>query len=134
MHVDGSCHCAAIRFEAEIDPQRVVICHCSDCQCFSGSAFRTSVLVPEADFSMQAGSPAIYEKTAESGSARQLAFCARCGTHLYGTSEGQGSRFFSVRVGTLAQRAELPPRLQVWCRSALSWIDSLSDLRRVGTQ
>ena len=40
MKVDGACHCGRITFEAEIDPERVRICHCSDCQVLSGSAFR----------------------------------------------------------------------------------------------
>ena len=64
MHVDGSCHCGSIRFEAEIDPKRVGICHCTDCQTFSGSAFRIGVMVPGDAFRLLDGTPAIYEKTA----------------------------------------------------------------------
>jgi len=134
MHVDGSCHCGAIRFEAEIDPKRVGACHCSDCQTFSGSAFRTGVLVAGDDFRLLEGTPAIYEKTAESGRVRHLAFCAHCGTHVYGTTPGAGPTFYSVRVGTLAQRAELPPVAQLWCRSSLPWLWDLADVRRIETQ
>ncbi len=134
MHVDGACHCGSIRFEAEIDPNHVGLCHCTDCQTFSGSAFRTSVLVPEADFRSLGGTPAIYEKTSERGQPRQLAFCGRCGTHVYGASSGEGPRTYSVRVGTLAQRAEIAPAVQVWTRSAVDWLDRLPDVHRVETQ
>ncbi len=134
MHVDGSCHCGSIRFEAEIDPKRVVICHCTDCQTFSGSAFRTSVLVPEEQFRLLAGAPVTYDKVAESGKPRGLAFCSNCGTHVYGMTQGDGPTFYSVRVGTLAQRAELPPVAQVWCRSALTWLGDLDDIRKIPTQ
>ena len=134
MHVDGSCHCGAIRFEAEIEPSRVGICHCTDCQTFSSSAFRASVFVSEDHFRLLDGSPAIYDKVAESGAARALAFCATCGTHVYGTTQGDGPIFYSVRVGTLAQRAELRPAAQVWCRSAVTWLDELSDVREIQTQ
>ena len=134
MHVDGGCYCGSIRFEAEVEPKRVGICHCTDCQMFSGSAFRTSVFVPEDDFRLLEGSPAIYQKTAESGAPRVLAFCARCGTHVWGTSDGEGPRFYSVRVGVLAQRAELPPVAQVWCRSAMPWLSDLAEVRRIETQ
>ena len=135
MNVDGSCHCKAIRFEAKIDPKRVGICHCTDCQIFSGSAFRTSVLVPGLDFRLVEGEPAIYEKTAESGSRRQLLFCSRCGTHLYGATPGrEEQRHYSVRVGVLAQRAELKPVAQVWCRSEVPWLAALANVRRVATQ
>ena len=45
MKVDGACHCGAITVEGEIDPERVTICHCTDCQTSTGSAFRVSVPV-----------------------------------------------------------------------------------------
>ena len=31
MKVDGACHCGSIRYEAEVDPAKVIICHCTDC-------------------------------------------------------------------------------------------------------
>ena len=134
MQVDGSCHCGDVRFAAEVDPRRVGVCHCEDCQVFSGSAFRVSVMVPSADFELVAGKPATYEKTAESGSTRSLVFCARCGTHLYGATPGAEAGVYSVRVGVLAQRAELPPAAQIWCRSELPWLAELGALYRVETQ
>jgi hypothetical protein len=44
MKIDGACHCGRISYEAEIDPDDVTICHCTDCQTLSGSAFR--IVVP----------------------------------------------------------------------------------------
>jgi len=38
MKIDGHCHCGQITFEAEVDPNSVMICHCTDCQRLSGSA------------------------------------------------------------------------------------------------
>ena len=43
MKVTGRCHCGQISFEAEIDPAQVRICHCTDCQTLTGTAFRTNV-------------------------------------------------------------------------------------------
>ena len=134
MQVDGSCHCGDVQFEAEIDPKRVGICHCTDCQVFSGSAFRLSVMVADTDFHLRKGQPATYEKTAESGAQRQLVFCSRCGTHVYGTTQNAERAIYSVRVGVLAQRAELTPRAQIWCRSEMSWLPQLGEVYRVETQ
>jgi len=39
MKIDGGCHCGYITYTAEIDPDKVGICHCTDCQTLSGSAF-----------------------------------------------------------------------------------------------
>ena len=46
MKVDGNCHCGAITFEAEADPEAVYVCHCTDCQSISGSPFRWAVNIP----------------------------------------------------------------------------------------
>jgi hypothetical protein len=43
MKVEGSCHCGQITFEAEIDPNAVRICHCTDCQTLTGSVYRVNV-------------------------------------------------------------------------------------------
>jgi hypothetical protein len=30
MKIDGRCHCGEITFEAEVDPDALRICHCTD--------------------------------------------------------------------------------------------------------
>jgi len=60
MKVEGSCHCGAIRFEAEIDPGKVRVCHCTDCQQLSGTAFRVVAPCPEQQFRLLQGTPKIY--------------------------------------------------------------------------
>jgi len=32
MKIEGRCHCGFITYEAKIDPAKVMICHCTDCQ------------------------------------------------------------------------------------------------------
>ena len=46
MKIEGGCHCGHIKYEAEVDPAGAGICHCTDCQVFSGSAFRVVVSTP----------------------------------------------------------------------------------------
>ncbi len=64
MKIDGGCRCGYIRYEADIDPETVAICHCTDCQTLSGSAFRTVVPAKKSDFRLLGGTPKIYVKTA----------------------------------------------------------------------
>ena len=42
MKIDGGCHCGYLTYEAEIDETKISICHCTDCQALSGTAFRVS--------------------------------------------------------------------------------------------
>ena len=125
MKVEGACHCGFISVEAEIDPEKVSICHCTDCQTISGSAFRLSVPVPGNAFKMT-GTPATYVKTAESGNRREQGFCPKCGSPIYSTTPGEGVQpSYTVRVGILRQRDQLKPRRQNWFRSARAWVTEL---------
>jgi hypothetical protein len=134
MKIDGRCHCGFITYEAEIDPERVLICHCIDCQTLTGSAFRTAALTREDGFNLLSGQLKIYVKTSESGTRRVQTFCPECGSPIYSTSEGEGPKVYSIRVGTSRQRNDLVPRGQIWCRSAQSWIANIGTLPRTETQ
>jgi hypothetical protein len=125
MRIDGACHCGRIAYEAELQPDAVMVCHCTDCQTLSGSAFRTVALTVPGGYRLLSGEPRIYVKVAESGRRRQQAFCGDCGSPLYATSEGPEPKVHSVRLGTCRQRAELRPRQQIWHRSALPWLADL---------
>ncbi len=131
MKIDGGCHCGDITYEAEIDPGKVGICHCTDCQALSGTAFRTIVLVPDDAFTMLSGAPKIYVKTADSGAKREQAFCPECGSAIYSTAVGDGPKFFSVRLGTARQRGALPPKIQYWYRSAQPWLSDLDSVAKI---
>ena len=133
MKVEGSCHCGQVTFEAEIDPAAVRICHCTDCQTLTGTAFRVTAIAAAADFALLSGNPKIYIKTAENGNKRAQAFCPECGTPLYATEPNE-PKVYGIRVGTLKQRAELKPKKQIWHRSALSWVDDIGRMQRTETQ
>jgi hypothetical protein len=127
MHIEGGCHCGYITYEAEVDPATVSVCHCTDCQTLSGSAFRTVVPAKKDAFRLLTGQPRIYVKTAESGNKRAQAFCPECGTPIYATAASD-PQVFGLRVGSARQRAQLPPQRQVWCRSALDWAMNLDSV------
>ena len=130
MKVNGKCHCGAITYEAIVDPQRVAICHCADCQRLTGSAYRVSVPAAPDSFSLLTGSPAVYVKRAESGAKRAQAFCSVCGSPLYTYAPDADVVTYGLRVGCIDQRRELPPRQQKWCQSALEWSMDITHLPR----
>jgi len=130
MQVDGACLCGSVTYEAEIDPDRVVICHCTDCQINSGSAYGVVASVTDGKFLLITGQLREYEKTAASGRARQLSFCPECGKRIHARTKDDPAAFFGLRLGTIRQRAELKPQCQVWCGSALSWVSDLAPISR----
>ena len=127
MRIDGGCHCGFISYQGEADPAKAGICHCTDCQVLTGTAYRVSVPVDEASFKIS-GTPAIYVKTADSGNKREQAFCPKCGSPIYATSPGPGPKTYSIRLGTVRQRQQLMPMRQIWTRSKLHWVDDLAPI------
>ena len=125
MKVSGRCYCGQISFEAEIEPDKVRVCHCTDCQTLSGSAFRTNVPVVPGTFVLNKGEPKTFLKSADSGNRIVHAFCPDCGTPIYSAVPGEPPAY-SLRVGTLDRRAELVPSRQIWWHSALPWTSDLN--------
>jgi len=132
MKIDGGCHCGAITYEAEIDPDQVLVCHCTDCQTLSGSAFRTVVLTAPENFKLLTGTPKTYVKTAQSGNKRAQTFCPNCGTPIYSAAADNTPGPLGIRLGTARQRASLTPKMQTWVGSALEWTQELGEVPEVG--
>ena len=126
MHVHGACHCGEISLEADLDPSRAVICHCTDCQAFSGAPYRATIPVDAASLQIT-GAPCIYVKTAQSGRRRAQAFCGVCGSSIY-SAEAENPTRYNIRLGLLRERHDITPRAQIWCESALAWAQDVSTL------
>jgi hypothetical protein len=76
MKVDGACHCGKIAYEAEVEPGKAIICHCTDCQKLTGSAYRPTIHARAETFVLK-GQPKIYinQRAALGPPCRQM-WCA----------------------------------------------------------
>lgn len=133
MQVHGHCHCGDVAFEATVDPARVTVCHCRDCQALTGTAFRITVPAAVESFRLLQGEPTTYVKVGSSGARREHAFCGRCGSPIWSRAV-ENAQYLGVRVGGLLERDALPPARQIWCRSALPWAADLIDAPGVPTE
>lgn len=129
MHIDGACHCGAVTFSAEIDPSRVMACHCTDCQVLSGAPFRAVAVAPIETLVVH-GTTKSYVKVAESGNRRAQVFCPECATPLWATAP-ENPTSVVIRLGCVQQRAQLKPALQIWEHSALPWLPTLAEVPAV---
>lgn len=133
MRIHGACHCGAIAYEADVDPARVTICHCNDCQNFSGAPFRASVPARAEALRIVRGAPKVYVKTAESGNRRAQGFCGDCGSSIY-SADAEGATVYMLRLGIVSERNRLPPQRQIWCEAALPWARELLELPKIEKQ
>ena len=74
MRITGGCFCKKIRYTATIDPKTVTICHCTDCQINSGTAYGVVVGVTNEEFILEDGKLTYFEKIADAGRGEVLHF------------------------------------------------------------
>jgi len=133
MLVHGSCHCGQITYEADVEPDAVRVCHCTDCQQLSGTLFRAVIVAAREKFSLRSGEPKIYVKTTDSGNKRVQSFCGTCGSPIYSSAVSDPPSY-SLRLGLIRERAQLRPQKQIWCRSALPWAMNLEGVEKISQQ
>jgi len=125
MQIDGQCHCGGITYRAVLEEGAgLTLCHCTDCQALTGTAFRTTVSVQRDTLEIK-GAPTIYAKIGGSGRKRLQSFCPTCGSSLF--SQGEGAETVGIRWGTIRQRMSLSPSKQIWRRSAAPWVCAFAD-------
>jgi hypothetical protein len=95
----GGCHCGAVRFQVELDPQAGGSrCNCSIC---SKISLTTAIVKPEAFRLLSAPDKLnMYEWGGKTG---QRFFCKTCGVHCYGPGylEQVGGAYVSVSLNCL---------------------------------
>jgi len=127
MKIDGQCHCGQVAFEATVDPARVSVCHCTDCQTLTGSPFRVTVLTARENIRLSGAPPKVYVKVGDSGGKRRQHFCPECGTPVFTSGESETGEW-GIRWGCIRQRLDLTPSRQIWRRSAVTWLGDVDKL------
>src|SRR5713101_3040943 len=116
----GGCACRAIRYECTAEPLLALNCHCRDCQRETGSAYAPVLAVPKTAFTLTQGSPKYFALTADSGQTTKRAFCAECGSPLFGLP-GSRPDLVTLRVGSLDNPSEFRPSQDIYTVSAQPW-------------
>ena len=108
--IKGGCLCGAVRYTARADPALVGVCHCRDCQKFTGSAFGFLVGLPRAAFEIE-GVLKTFTKPADSGRPIVRRFCPECGSSIV---EEPGSRpdLVIINGGTLDDPTSVTPGIR----------------------
>jgi hypothetical protein len=118
LPLTGGCLCGACRYALHAAPYFVYVCHCTDCQRQSGSAYGMSMPAPKDAFSLTLGEPSRFERTLPSGARSVVRFCGTCGSRVF--AEGLAS-VVVIRPGTLDDRSWVRPVSQSFVRSAMPW-------------
>ena len=115
MKIDGGCHCGHVTFEADGNPDFVVICHCTDCQQISGSAFATLLFVKDEDIKIT-GETKRFEHKVDSGNTLTKDFCPTCGSQMFGGNVGRPG-MTAIKAGGINEKDHIQPQFNVYVSS-----------------
>jgi hypothetical protein len=124
---EGGCQCGAVRYRISGEPLGLGVCHCTECQGQSGSAFGMSLVTRKDDFTLLEGELKSFTRSSDSGRPVVCWFCPECGTRMYNESKQSSDQgAINVKPGTLDDTSWLRPQLHVWTASKQPWLQ-LSD-------
>ena len=126
--ITGGCLCGAVRYTAEADPTIATVCHCRDCQKFSGSAFAALVLVSKEKLALN-GTLKTFSSIGGSGNPILRHFCPECGSSI---AEEPGMRpgMIILNVGTFDDPSIARPGPEIFRGDALPWIEVHGEIPR----
>jgi len=119
--LEGGCQCGAIRYEIVGPSKRLMVCHCTDCQRQSGSAFGMTLVIDEGDFQLKKGKLKSFASTSDGGRAKLGTFCPDCGSRIYHKLDWRKGAL-SVKPGTLDSTLWLKPEIHIWTKSKQPWV------------
>jgi hypothetical protein len=120
ISVRGRCRCGRVRFVLCEEPICFYLCHCTDCQAESGSAFGQSMGVRREAIRDVEGPVHDHTIQHEGGRHRVITHCTHCLTIVWGASS-EVPQVFGLNAGSLEDAAGLEPYGNMWTRSARPW-------------
>ena len=118
----GGCLCGRVRYTVTGEPASSYLCHCRDCQRFTGSAFLTGMAFPAVSVSIQ-GQLTTYRNTSEAGREVRRSFCPNCGSSVSAEADVMPGLTI-VAVGTLDDPAGFKPTTDLYWSREQPWFHS----------
>lgn len=118
----GRCLCGKVSYELDGDVVATAVCHCDHCQRQSGGAFSVNLIAHESQLTVS-GDLQTYEETGEKGDAVYVRrrFCGSCGSPVV-SELVQTEGVVAVKAGTLDDKADVRPNVEVWCVDKQPWV------------
>ena len=118
LPLTGGCGCGRIRFEVDAPLVVALYCHCRRCQRRTGAAASPQARVQPGSVRVVAGAEHMRAWAPEGGIEK--AFCAACGSALFGRSPEDQS-ILSVRLGAFDGDPGIRPTARQFVAYAAPW-------------
>jgi hypothetical protein len=127
-NITGGCLCGRVSYTITGEALQTGLCHCRDCQRYTGSAFEPYVVFPKASVEVR-GELRTFDMAGGSGQIIHRRFCPHCGSGVMNEAEARPGNII-VLAGSLDDSTVFSPAMEVNCISAQPWVDARNDRRR----
>ena len=126
--IKGGCLCGQVRYRADGEPRFVGVCHCTDCQKFSGSPFSTVIGMSRSSVEVS-GTLKTFTKNGSSGQPIHRHFCPECGSSVMDEADALAG-IAMIGTGTLDDPSWVRPGAEIFCDSAQPWVELGGEMQR----
>ncbi|KAI8717491.1 CENP-V/GFA domain-containing protein [Fusarium sp. LHS14.1] len=132
MPLSGSCMCGAIAYKSTSDPAVTALCHCLDCQKWTGGPYTSNAVVPEDSFSVTKGTPKHCDVTGASGKNNRHFFCSDCGSSLYTRLDVMPGNIIIKAGGLDEGKTNLNNKIDVefYCRDRVDFVKPIEGAKQ----
>ncbi len=121
-NIVGGCLCGGVRYASDAEPVLTALCHCTNCQKQTSSAFSVVVAIPKGTLRLEGRELAAFNDQGDTGQPVTRRFCPDCGSPI--VSEVSATPDLEwVKAGTLDDMSWLQPQMNIWCDTAQPWVD-----------
>lgn len=118
--ITGGCLCGAIRYEVSVPVEKLIACHCTDCQRTSGTGASFNAVMPSSALRFTRGKTRVFSKPSDSGNLLHRHFCGDCGSPIY-SQRANAPDFLVLKAGSLDHPEGLKVVMNIWTRSRRPW-------------
>ena len=131
--LDGHCMCGSITYSCDADPVATAVCHCTECQRQTGTAFSIVVGLPADALDVKGDTLAMFKTPGDAHEGEtERNFCSACGSPIFSMSPAIPGVAW-LKAGTLDDTSWLEPQMEVWGRSAQPWVPAVEGRPRAET-
>ena len=118
--ITGSCLCNSVRFECEDAIEHFHLCHCTQCQKATGSAYASNLFTGVKNITWLAGAELINRYDVP-GRAISNAFCSQCGSAVpYASLSGES---LVIPAGCLDDSPDITPKSHIFYAERVNWYE-----------
>lgn len=126
--IKGACRCGKVTFSANVEPAFVGVCHCTNCQKETGSAFAVVIGVPTTALTIN-GAIKTFTSKGDSGKSAFRRFCPECGSGIVHEVEVMAG-VSMIGAGNLDDPSWVKPAMEIFCDSRQPWVSLGGDMKQ----